>query len=125
MWPDTSNTQSAMWQKNHDPPKFQYDQRRVAFTGYSNFSVRFWPAGQMSPDRFWPAGMTKQDWLTLQYMQQEQTQTSKREQQDTHAGPHADREVRVGVLAAQDVYDDIVQQFEQFLIRTTMAMASM
>ena len=49
--------------------------------GYSNFSVRFWPAGQMSPDRFWPAGMTKQEWHTLQYMQQEQTQTSQRKKQ--------------------------------------------
>ena len=81
MWTDTSNTQSAMWQKNHDPPKFQYVQGRRAFTGYSNFSVRFWHAGQKCPDRYWPAGITMQDWHTLQ---QEQTQTSQRKQQENN-----------------------------------------
>ena len=68
-----------MWQKNHDPPKFQYVQGRRAFTGYSNFSVRFWHAGQKCPDRYWPAGITMQDWHTLQ---QEQTQTSQRKPQE-------------------------------------------
>ena len=40
--------------------------RRVAFTGFVDSSIRFWPAGQERPERFWPAGTTKQDWLSIQ-----------------------------------------------------------
>ena len=85
----------------------------VAFTGYNNFAERFWPAGQISPDkydkarlvfaeRFWPAGMTKQDW---QYMQKEQhkkprtrqtKKDAKHKKQDTHVGCHAGCEAHVG-----------------------------
>ena len=64
------------------------------FTGHSGSSARFWPAGEMSPDRFWPAGMTKQEWHTLQHMQQ--TQTPKRKQHDTRVGSRIDSEARVG-----------------------------
>ena len=54
------------FQKNDDARKFQYGQRRVAFTGFVHSSTRFWPAGQERPERFWPAGTTKTNWLSIQ-----------------------------------------------------------
>ena len=92
-------------------PKLQHGRSRVAFTGYSDFSERFWPAGQLTPNRFWPAGTTKQEWIILQHIQYEQIQNTHHQKHDvdplgsdTRMGPHASRDARAGMPALQKVY---------------------
>ena len=82
----------ALLNQNRTPPQGCHaasNHGTSTFTGHSNSAVRFWPAGEMSPNRFWPAGMTKQKWHILQHMQQ--TQTLKRKQTQHIENKHGQR----------------------------------